>query len=193
MGNKVTYQKAWKMTSGFRQYEESIDQSDPRDIKLVVTDIDGTLTDGGMYYLSSGETFKRFDVRDGLGIKLLQAAEVEVSFVSSDESAATSARARRLGVEHCYGGVTDKVQVVENLRQLLHLEWRQVAFLGDDLQDVHIMRKVGLAAAVADAHPIISSIAGYTSTKIGGQGAFRELAEWLLTSRGCVIEDLLHS
>lgn len=153
-------------------------------VKLVATDVDGTLTDGGMYYMTSGESFKRFHVQDGLAVALLKAVGIEVAFISSDDSLVLSKRAERLGVSHCYAGVKDKVAVAQSICDQLDLEWDNWAYLGDDLQDYHLMQRVGLGAAVGDAHPLIKQIAQYQCQRSGGQGAFRELAEWLIGQQG---------
>lgn len=161
------------------------------DIRLVATDIDGTLTDGGMYCLSNGETFKRFNVRDGLGVKLLRAANIDVAFISSDSSSVIKERARSLGIQHCFTSVENKVDVVDDLCQKLQISWSQVVFLGDDLQDSAVMSRVGLPVAVADAHSLIRRRAKYVCKNKGGYGAFREFAEWILSCRGYDLERLL--
>lgn len=159
-------------------------------IKLVATDVDGTLTDGGMYYTTSGETFKRFYVRDGLGVNLLQAAGIDVSLISSDDSPVISNRAQRLGITHCFSGIRDKIGAVESLCQTTGLAFENVAFFGDDLQDYAVMQRVGFAAAVGDAHPLVKGIASYVCRCDGGQGAFRELAEYIIEQKGLQVQDI---
>ena len=154
---------------------------------MVVTDVDGTLTDGGMYHSSSGETFKRFHVRDGLGVRLLREAGLEVAWISSDTSPVIEHRAKRLGVAHCHTGVSDKVAVLRALCEQLHTSVDKVAFLGDDLQDLSVLRLVGFPAAVGDAHELVKKASRYQCAADGGYGAFRELAEHLLHVKG---EDL---
>jgi len=157
-------------------------------VRVVATDIDGTLTDGGMYYTDSGSTFKRFHVRDGLAVKLLQAAGFEVVWISSDSSPVIRKRAERLGVDRCYVSVTDKTSVMMKVCEELGESAERVAFLGDDLQDLTVMKFVGYPAAVADAHEEVRRIAEYECVTPGGKGAFREFAEHLIQARG---EDLL--
>lgn len=160
------------------------------DINLVVTDIDGTLTDGGMYYGASGETFKRFHVQDGLGVKLLQTIGIPVAIISADRSATTTNRAKKLDIEHCYVGVGDKVAVLESICERLGQKPNQVAYLGDDLQDFDVMKRVGYPVAVGNAHPLIKTIASYVCQASGGEGAFRELAERLITQKGHQLIDV---
>ena len=161
----------------------------PAQIQLLATDIDGTLTDGGMYYSSSGEISKRFHVRDGLGGQLLQAVGVKVGFISSDSSSVIEARAERLGVDFCFSGVTDKVKVVSTLCAEIGVDSSQVAFLGDDVQDLAVMQCVGLAGAVGDAHSLVRKAAEYICEKDGGSGAFQEFAEYLLAKRGVSVQE----
>jgi 3-deoxy-D-manno-octulosonate 8-phosphate phosphatase (KDO 8-P phosphatase) len=158
------------------------------DIRVVATDIDGTLTDGGMFHTDSGETFKRFNVRDGLAVKLLQTAGFHVVWISSDASSVITSRAERLGVAHCYTGVSDKATVMQKVCEEVGEPVERAAFLGDDLQDLAVMRLVGYPAAVADAHDEVKKAAVFECASSGGQGAFRELAEHLIRARG---DDLL--
>jgi 3-deoxy-D-manno-octulosonate 8-phosphate phosphatase (KDO 8-P phosphatase) len=162
---------------------------DQTQVRLLATDIDGTLTDGGMYYSSTGETFKRFYVRDGLGVQLLQAVGIEVAFISSDSSPMLEKRAQRLGVKYCFSGVRDKVSVMQSLCIQANVDPGQVAFLGDDLQDLYVMKFVGLPVAVGDAHPLIKQISAHICAKPGGFGAFRELAEALIVGCGISVQD----
>ena len=159
-------------------------------IKMVVSDVDGTLTDGRMSYTPSGEVSKSFCVRDGLGVTLLKTVGVLVALVSSDDSPIATARARRLGIDSCLIGVRDKVDAVERLCRAAAIELENVAFLGDDLQDYAVMQAVGLGVAVADAHPMIAAIADHVTQKPGGMGAFREFADWLIAQQDHDMEDV---
>jgi 3-deoxy-D-manno-octulosonate 8-phosphate phosphatase (KDO 8-P phosphatase) len=160
------------------------------DIRLLAADVDGTLTDGGMYYFPSGEIVKRFNVRDGLAVKLLRAVGIQVAFISSDDSPLVAARAKRLGLDHYYAGTTDKVHAAEEICAATGFSLANIAYLGDDLQDYELMREVGIAAAVGDAHPVIKNCADHICQAPGGGGAFRELAEWLIEGQGHEIEDV---
>lgn len=161
-----------------------------RRISVVATDIDGTLTDGGMYQTESGDTFKRFNVQDGLAVKLLQTAGFYVVWISSDNSAVISKRAERLGVEHCHIGVKDKVSVLQGVCKELGEPAERAAFLGDDLQDLAVMNLVGYPAAVADARDEVKKVAVYECQSSGGHGAFRELAEHLIRAKGDALLDV---
>jgi len=158
-------------------------------IQLVILDVDGVLTDGGVYLGTDarGEPIemKRFDIQDGLGIQLLRMAGIEVALVSGRKSAATSIRARELGISECHqeeGGY--KLPVVQRLRERLGLEWSQLAMVGDDLPDLPILRRVGLPIAVGNAVAEVRSVALWSSRREGGRGAVREFARVLLEARG---------
>ena len=153
-------------------------------IRWFASDIDGVLTDGGMYYMASGEAMKRFHVRDGLGVELLRLCGVEVALVTSDDSPVVQHRARRLGITHVFTGVRDKVSVARDLCAQEGLTLSSLAYIGDDLQDLDLLQQVGIAFAVAGAHPLICSLADYVCQNRGGEGAFREAVEWLIAARG---------
>jgi 3-deoxy-D-manno-octulosonate 8-phosphate phosphatase (KDO 8-P phosphatase) len=160
-----------------------------RGIRLVILDVDGVLTDGGVYMgaLPGGEAleFKRFDIQDGLGIKLLGWAGIEVAIVSGRVSEATAVRARELGVKECHqDGGAQKVRIIQEMMDARGLEWSQVAMLGDDLPDLAVLRKVGLPAVVANATEVALGVALWQGEKVGGHGAVREFCETLLKARG---------
>ncbi len=159
-----------------------------RRIKLVVFDVDGVLTDAGVYMgrTESGEPveLKRFDIQDGLGLKMLQWAGLEVALVSGRVSAATELRARELGITCYQDASAHKLPPVRGLLERHGLEWSEVAMLADDLPDLSVFRLVGLKAAVANATPPIASIADWRASKAGGRGAAREFCDALLTARG---------
>jgi 3-deoxy-D-manno-octulosonate 8-phosphate phosphatase (KDO 8-P phosphatase) len=152
-------------------------------IKLLMLDVDGVLTDGGLYYSNSGEQLKKFCVRDGLGIKLIQKANIEVAFVTGLQSDLVDERARSLGVTEVIQGCLDKEPAVEEMLQRRGLDWEEVAYVGDDLIDIDVMRMVGFAAAVADAMPEVKRISHYVTDLPGGCGAVREVCDMLLATR----------
>lgn len=152
-------------------------------VRLLVLDVDGVLTDGRLYYGARGEALKVFHVRDGLGLKLLAAAGVTVAIISGRKSGMTGHRCRELGIPHLFQGVEDKLAVFHRLRQRLDLASRVCACVGDDIPDVPLMREVGLAFAVADAHPQARSTAHVVTTLPGGKGAVREVCDYLLGAR----------
>lgn len=165
---------------------------DAASIRIVASDVDGTLTDGGMYYASSGDTCKVFSVKDGIAVKLLSACGVETVLVSSDDSPVIAKRAERLGIE-CYTGVSDKVSVVEEICRARAFKLEQAAFIGDDLQDYQVMQQVGLACSVGDAHHMVKAVSDFVCEKPGGKAAFREFAEWLIKQSGRSIEQVWDS
>jgi 3-deoxy-D-manno-octulosonate 8-phosphate phosphatase (KDO 8-P phosphatase) len=154
-----------------------------RRLALLVLDVDGVLTDGGLWFGSRGEILKRFHVRDGHGIKLVQAAGVQVALISGRRSQAVSARARELGIRHVYQGVADKNQMLERLLRKLGITDTQVACMGDDTPDIPLFVRAGFAVAVRDAHPLALAAAHCATTLGGGQGAVREVCDWLLAAR----------
>jgi 3-deoxy-D-manno-octulosonate 8-phosphate phosphatase (KDO 8-P phosphatase) len=152
-------------------------------IELLILDVDGVLTDGRLYFDAKGEALKVFHVRDGHGIKLLLSAGIEVAAVSGRRSAAVTARMRELGVTNVVQGCADKVSALQRLCKKLKLAPLSCACICDDTPDLALMSAVGLAAAVADAHPVVLSAAHWVSKAPGGQGAVRELCDALLRAR----------
>jgi 3-deoxy-D-manno-octulosonate 8-phosphate phosphatase (KDO 8-P phosphatase) len=160
-----------------------------RRIRLVILDVDGVLTDGAIWVgsLPGGESLelKRFDVLDGLGIRMLQGAGIEVSFVSGRVSRATEVRARELDIVECHqDGGAQKVRAIRGILDRLGLEWDQVAMLADDLPDLAVLRRVALPAAVANATEEVRRLALWQGERRGGDGAVREFCEALLKARG---------
>jgi 3-deoxy-D-manno-octulosonate 8-phosphate phosphatase (KDO 8-P phosphatase) len=158
-------------------------------VRLVVLDVDGVLTDGGVYLgaLPDGESLemKRFDIRDGLGVRLLQWAGIEVAVVSGRVSEATAIRARELEIHECHqDGGAQKIRAIRGILDRLGLDWDQVAMLGDDLPDLAVLRKVGVPAVVADATDEVRSVAVWQGRCPGGRGAVREFCEAILKGRG---------
>ena len=152
-------------------------------IELVVLDVDGVLTDGRLYFSGRGEALKVFHVRDGHGIKLLMGSGVEVAAFTGRRSAAVTARMRELKVRNLIQGCNDKLAALRELTQRLGVEPLACACIVDDTPDLPLMSAVGLAAAVADAHPLVLSAAHWVSTARGGHGAVREFTDALLRAR----------
>ena len=153
-------------------------------IELLVMDVDGVLTDGGLWFDASGQLIKRFDVRDGLGIRLLMQAGVRLAFLSGGQGGATEVRARQLGIDHCLVGIRDKPAAITELQLQLGVTQAQTAFVGDDLNDLAARPVVGLLVAPADACEPVRQGADAVLMRRGGDGAVRELAERLLQARG---------
>ena len=154
------------------------------DIRLLVLDVDGVLTDGGLYYDLQNQVMKRFDVQDGLGIKIAQKAGIAVAVITGLVSPAVECRVRDLGICDYYAGFHDKRECLEEIRQRHSLQWENMAYLGDDWVDLSVMDMVGLPMAVANAQPEVKNIASYITTAKGGQGAVREVIRHLLMAQG---------
>ncbi len=152
-------------------------------IKLLFLDVDGVLTDGGIWVDGEGRESVRFDVQDGKGIVRAQEKGLIVAFVTAKQLQATKRRADTLGVKDVWLGVKDKAEVFETLRQRYGLSSEEMAAVGDDLQDLPAMERAGLAVAVANARPQVKAVAHYITRARGGQGAIRELVELILGVR----------
>lgn len=155
-----------------------------KNIKLVITDIDGVLTDGGLYYTSEGLTFKRFYVRDGMGVVLLRKAGIETAIISGDNADLIQTRANKLKIELTYLGIEDKSIALNEIKEKRKLKNDEIAFIGDDVNDLVLLPLVGFTAAPADAHKSILSKVDYICSSKGGYGAFRELVDMLLEAKG---------
>jgi 3-deoxy-D-manno-octulosonate 8-phosphate phosphatase (KDO 8-P phosphatase) len=152
-------------------------------VGLMVLDVDGVLTDGRLYFGADGESLKVFDVRDGLGIKLLKEAGIEVAILSSRRSPIVERRARELGIERVIQGASNKGEHFAALAATTGMAPEQCGYIGDDWPDLAVMAQVGFAVAVADAAPEVRQAAHWTTAAPGGRGAVRELAEFILRSQ----------
>ena len=152
-------------------------------IRLLVLDVDGVLTDGGLYYGPSGEEIKRFDVQDGLAIVAARRAGLSVAVISGRASAAVTRRMAELGIVEVHQGVADKAEVLAAMTARLGLDVGDVGVMGDDLGDLALMRRAGLALAPANAAREVRSVAHWVSRNRGGGGAVREAIELLLKAR----------
>lgn len=155
-----------------------------RRLRLLVLDVDGVLTDGGLWTTESGEVIKRFDVRDGLGLRLLREAGVEVAWLSGGKSGATEQRARYLGIARVLTGVGDKPAALNALQAELGVSREESAFVGDDLNDLAVKPVIGLLICTADAAAPLRQRADWVLDRKGGHGAVRRLAEEILEARG---------
>jgi 3-deoxy-D-manno-octulosonate 8-phosphate phosphatase (KDO 8-P phosphatase) len=153
-------------------------------IRLFIFDVDGVLTDGGLHYGAEGEAFKTFNVQDGLGIKLLQEAGVLTGIISARRSPQVTARARDLAIEFVHQGGHDKLTPFRALLAQQNLAEEQVAFIGDDVVDIPILSRVGLALAVANARPEVLARVHHVTQNRGGHGAVREACELVLRAQG---------
>ncbi|OUL26874.1 HAD family hydrolase [Nostoc sp. RF31YmG] len=149
-------------------------------VKLLVVDVDGVLTDGGLYYNDRGEVQRKFNVHDGLGLQLIMQAGIEVAIVSAKSSFSILARAKDLGIKHVLTGVGDKLTAMEELCQSMTIGLSQVAYVGDDLNDLAVMKAVICPFALANSMNENKAVAIYTTQKHGGNGAIREICDLLL-------------
>lgn len=152
-------------------------------VQLLALDVDGTLTDGGLYYTDSGEQFKKFNVKDGMGMKLLMQSGIEVAIVSANSSTSILHRAKTLGITHVYVGVENKLDVSRSLCHQLGIVMEQVAYVGDDINDLTTLQSVGCPLTVADAMEAVKQVAIGVTQQMGGQGAVREVCDLIISSQ----------
>jgi 3-deoxy-D-manno-octulosonate 8-phosphate phosphatase (KDO 8-P phosphatase) len=157
-------------------------------VKLLVLDVDGVMTDGGLYYTESGEELRKFNVKDGMGIKLLKKYCVEVAVITNSNCPATLHRIKKLGIKHSFSGVEDKLAVLKELCIQLSLSLSEVAYVGDDIIDLPILQAVGCPLTVADAIPENQDCAVYITRLAGGQGCVREICELLMKAQQVKVE-----
>ncbi|MGE0086957.1 MAG: KdsC family phosphatase [Desulfococcaceae bacterium] len=153
-------------------------------IRLLLLDVDGVLTDGSIMYQADGTEIKCFNAKDGLGIRLLMESGIQVGIVTGRSSPALIQRCRNLGISLIFDGVKDKGAVLEDIMSQTGVSAEETAFAGDDLPDIGLMRRVGFSAAVADAHEAVRQEAAMVTVREGGRGAVREICEAILKARG---------
>ena len=153
-------------------------------VRVAFFDVDGVLTDGGLYFSEAGETLKRFSTLDGHGLKLLQKAGITPAVITGRDSAPLRLRLKALGVEHAVFGTEDKRPAAEQILKNLGLDWSQAAAMGDDWPDLPVMRRCALACAPANAHVEARHAAHHTTVARGGEGAAREFCDLLLVASG---------
>lgn len=152
-------------------------------VRMLAMDVDGVLTDAGMYYSESGDELKKFHTRDGMGIKMLQAAGVITAFITKEKTAIVERRGKKLAVPEVHQGVDDKLTDLTRLVRKHGLTLAQVAYIGDDVNDLDVLKAVGFSAAPADAMPCALEAVMYVCAKKGGEGAVRELTDLILAAR----------
>ncbi len=146
-------------------------------IKLFAMDVDGVLTDGGMFYSEAGEVLKKFNTRDGMGIELLRKNGIIPAIITKEKSEIVLKRAEKLKVEEVYIGVEDKLEVVKRLIKKYNLSFELVAYIGDDINDIPLLKKVGLSCCPFDAVDEVKKIANYVCKTKGGEGVVREVVD----------------
>jgi len=152
-------------------------------IRLVITDVDGVLTDGGRYYSSNGEIFKRFHVRDGMGVNLLLRNGINTVIVTKEISKIVNYWAKSMNVSKVYSGVKIKENELEKICKLYKLTPSNIAFIGDDVNDLELMKKVGLSATPHNGIAQAKKVADYVCKSLGGDGALREIADLILKEK----------
>jgi 3-deoxy-D-manno-octulosonate 8-phosphate phosphatase (KDO 8-P phosphatase) len=155
-----------------------------QDIRVAFFDVDGVLTDGGVYFSEHGETLKRFSILDGYGLKLLRLAGITPAVITGRDSKPLRLRLEALGIEHVRFGIEDKLPAAQAIVALLGLEWTQVAAIGDDWPDLPVLTRAAFAAAPANAHAEVRAVAHHVTSARGGEGAAREFCDLLLTASG---------
>ena len=155
-----------------------------KNIKLLICDVDGVLTDGGLYFDQRGDEFKRFNVQDGYGLKLAMSFGIEVGVISARKSPVVEYRLKDLGIKHYYQGQHDKKVGLLDLLKKLDVNLMQTAYIGDDIIDLPIMTQVGLSIAVSNSVDSIKIYADYITKMEGGNGAVREVCDLLLSVQG---------
>jgi 3-deoxy-D-manno-octulosonate 8-phosphate phosphatase (KDO 8-P phosphatase) len=153
-------------------------------VRVAFFDVDGVLTDGGLYLSDEGEALKRFHILDGLGLKLLQQAGITPAVVTGRDSRPLRRRLEALGVTHAHYGAEDKLPAAESTLQELGLQWSQAAAIGDDWPDLPLLRRCAFAGAPANAHAEVKAVAHYVTRAAGGNGAAREFCDLLLQACG---------
>jgi 3-deoxy-D-manno-octulosonate 8-phosphate phosphatase (KDO 8-P phosphatase) len=152
-------------------------------IRLIAFDVDGIMTDGGLYLSDSGEEFKRFNSLDGHGLKMLRASGVEPAIITGRRSRCVELRAQNLGITHLYQGVEDKLAAMRDLLGKLGLDLEVAAYMGDDVVDLPVMRRTSLAITVPEAPQVVRTHAHYVTRRQGGYGAVREVCELLMSAQ----------
>ena len=160
--------------------------------KLVITDIDGVWTDGGMYYTTNGDVMKRFSVKDGWGVFFLHKLNIPIAIMTGENALSVQERADKLKIKYCFLGVRNKVAKAEELCRELNITLQDVAFIGDDLNDLPLLRKVGFSAVPCNTPEYMKKDVKYVCKTHGGYGAFREFVEKILENND-LLENLVTS
>jgi len=161
-----------------------------RRIRLVIFDVDGVLTDGSLFIGDDGQEYKAFNSRDGHGMKMLRSTGVEIAIITGRSSEVVRHRVSDLGIRHVYQGQHDKLVAFDELLKTLNLATDEIAYVGDDVVDLPVMRRVGLAVAVQDAHFLVKQHAHWQTPHCGGRGAGRDVCELIMEAQGTLDAEL---
>ncbi|MGC2165365.1 MAG: HAD hydrolase family protein [Gallionella sp.] len=159
-------------------------------IRLMAFDVDGVMTDGGLYYSDSGQEFKRFNAQDGHGLKMLRASGVEIALITGRTSNCVTVRAQNLGIEYVYQGIENKLEAMIDLLNKLKLSRDAAAYMGDDVVDLTVMRHVGMAITVPAAPQLVREQSDFITKREGGYGAVREACEMIMSAQGTLDKQL---
>ena len=149
-------------------------------IRIVLSDVDGVFTDGGMYYSDKGEVLKKFNTKDGMGVELLKDKNIPTILITKEKSLITKKRSKKIKVEKLLEGISDKERILEKICLQYNIKNNEIAYIGDDVNDLKIMKKVGLTCCPFDSIPEIKRISNLISSKKGGDGCFREFADYII-------------
>ena len=159
--------------------------------KLIMTDIDGVWTDGGMYYDQTGNEWKKFNTSDSAGVLLCKKINIPVAIITGEQTKIVKRRAEKLGIDYLYMGIQDKLLIAKELCKNLKIDLSETAFIGDDIGDYKLLQEVGISASPNNAPEYIKDIAHFVTKKKGGEGAFREFVENIVQKTGYSIIELL--
>ena len=152
-------------------------------IKLVITDVDGVLTDGGMYYSSKGDVMKKFFTRDGMGVTLLRKKSIPTIIVTKEKTPMVKHWAKNMKIKKLYDGIIEKEELLDKICTTFDLKSEHIAYIGDDVNDIKLLKKIGLSACPADAISDVKQICHYTCKTNGGHGVFREIVDLILRAQ----------
>ena len=150
-------------------------------IKLVITDVDGVLTDGGMYYSDKGDIMKKFHARDGMGVTLLKKQKIPTIIITKEKTKIVREWSKRMSIHYLYDGIQNKLSLLTKITKKYNLQSQNIAFIGDDVNDVQLLKCVGLSASPGDGSLEAKKVSDYTCKNIGGNCAFREFVDLILT------------
>jgi YrbI family 3-deoxy-D-manno-octulosonate 8-phosphate phosphatase len=159
--------------------------------RLVLTDIDGVWTDGGMYYDETGNELKKFNTSDSAGVLFCHLLKIPVGIITGEDTEIVARRAKKLSVDYLFQGVSDKLTVASKLCSELGISLSDVAYIGDDIGDIQLLKSVGISDAPQNAPNYIKNLVGYITSKNGGEGAFREFVEWIMENENIDILKLI--
>ncbi len=172
----------WQIIEGILS-KRKIKNQNLNKIKMIISDCDGVLTDGGMYYNENGDYLKKFNTRDGMGISLLKGHDIKFAIITGENSEIVKRRAEKLGITEYYLGVKNKLEIFNLLKQKYAISNEEIAYIGDDINDYEVMRNAGLACCPSNAIESVKSVAGYVTNTKSGEGVVREVIDYILNNR----------